>query len=65
MLYIHGWEEGLSSPNVQIIPSSYAMRGGWNVILLDYGRISHGNYIRVTYNAIQVSDPHIPWLPFK
>lgn len=61
VMYIHGWEEGLNSSNVKIIPYSYAVRDGWNVILLSYDRYSYGNYIDVWYNALQVSDPHIPW----
>lgn len=56
MFYIHGWQEALSQPNVAIIPQSYAIRGGWNVIVLDWDRIAFGNYIVVWYNSIQVSD---------
>lgn len=56
VLYIHGWEENQTQPNVAVIPHSYATRGGWNVILLNWDRIAVGNYTYVWYNSIQVSD---------
>lgn len=58
MFYIHGWEQGLTFPHVEIIPQSYGIRGGWNIILLDYDRYAFGNYITVWYNGLQVGDRH-------
>lgn len=55
VLYVHGWEELLTQLKVEIIPRSYAARGGWNVILLNWDRIATGNYAIVWYNFIQVS----------
>lgn len=56
VLYIPGWEENSRQSNVAIIPQSYAVRDGWNVILLNWDRISAGNYLIVWYNSVQVSD---------
>lgn len=56
VLYVHGWEENQRQPNVAVIPHSYDIRGGWNVILLDWDRIAVGNYTIVWYNSIQVSN---------
>lgn len=62
VLYVHGWEENQTQPNVAVIPHSYDIRGGWNVILLDWDKIAAGNYTIVWYNSIQVSDSyHYLW----
>lgn len=55
VLYVHGWEELLTQYKVEVIPRSYAARGGWNVILLNWDRFATGNYVIVWYNFIQVS----------
>lgn len=55
-MYIHGWKENLRQNDVELIPRSYASRGGWNVILLDYDSITDGDYIIVDHNAIKVND---------